>query len=384
VLPSTSPAVLYVSYDGAIEPLGQSQVVAYLERLAQVAEITLISFEKPGPGREEMARRLEAAGVRWRSLVYHRRPPVLSTLRDVLAGARAVRAERRMRAYDIVHVRSDVPALIAMCSGSRRWRLLFDIRGFWADERVDLGSWRRGSPLYRLVRWCEARFYSRADAVVTLTYASVPEVRRRLRGRDVPVEVIPTCTAVERFAGSRPRPGGPHAVWLGSAGRWYRLDLAGRLAQALALPLTVLTGDDAHARALLHGVRADIRSVAPEDVPAELRAGDIGLCLLRPSFAKTASAPTRLAEYLAAGMPVAVTPGAGDLEALVEGEGVGAVLRDESRDGLAVAAATLRRLASDPAVRDHCRSLARERFALERGVRAYAALYQRLFERREL
>ena len=38
--------VLYISYDGMLEPLGQSQVLAYLERLAADRPIDLISFEK--------------------------------------------------------------------------------------------------------------------------------------------------------------------------------------------------------------------------------------------------------------------------------------------------------------------------------------------------
>ena len=368
-------AVLYISYDGAAEALGQSQVVAYLERLAGEADITLVSFEKPGGDLEAVAGRLAAAGIRWRALRYHRRPPVLSTAWDVLAGARAVRAESRRRAPDIVHVRSDVPALIALAAG-RRGKLLFDIRGFWADERVDLGIFRRNGFLYRLARRCERRFYAEADAVVVLTEAALPQVRRWLAKRDVPVEVIPTCTDVARFAASVPRAGGPRAIWCGSVGGWYRLDLGARLAGALDLPLTVLTREVESACAQVED--AEIREVEPDRVPAELCEGDVGLCLIRPSFAKTASAPTRLAEYLAAGMPVAVTPGVGDLEAIVEGDAVGVVVRDESEAGLADAARVLRELAGDPAARERCRALARERFSLERGVSAYAALYARL------
>ena len=41
------PRVLYISYDGMLEPLGQSQVLAYQERLAANASLHLLSFEKP-------------------------------------------------------------------------------------------------------------------------------------------------------------------------------------------------------------------------------------------------------------------------------------------------------------------------------------------------
>ena len=38
--------VLYITYDGILEPLGQSQVLNYLEKLSEDHEITLMSFEK--------------------------------------------------------------------------------------------------------------------------------------------------------------------------------------------------------------------------------------------------------------------------------------------------------------------------------------------------
>ena len=40
------PKVLYVSYDGLMEPLGQSQILSYLTRLAKDYDITLVSYEK--------------------------------------------------------------------------------------------------------------------------------------------------------------------------------------------------------------------------------------------------------------------------------------------------------------------------------------------------
>ena len=40
--------VLYLSYDGALDPLGQSQVVPYVTGLASLGfRMRLVSFEKP-------------------------------------------------------------------------------------------------------------------------------------------------------------------------------------------------------------------------------------------------------------------------------------------------------------------------------------------------
>jgi glycosyltransferase involved in cell wall biosynthesis len=279
----------------------------------------------------------------------------------------------------IVHVRSDVPALIALAAGrATQAKLLFDIRGFWADERVDGGLWRPHGMLHRVARRCELRFYQKADAIVTLTEASVPQIRAWTGLREVPIEVIPTCVDLQRF-GERPaRPGGPHAVWSGSIGTWYRFDLSPKLAAALSLPLTVITRQAATARGLLDGYPASVNSLDPEDVPANLFAGDIGLCLIRSSFSKTASAPTRFAEFLAAGMPVVVTTGVGDLEKIVIDHRVGVVLHGEDDRSIADAATRMKALLQDAEVSERCRSVARALFDVDVGSARYEAVYQQL------
>ena len=230
------PRIIYVSYDGAGEPLGRSQVLGYLTRLASAYDITLISFEKADEARTRVHDELIEVGIDWIPMRYHRRPAVLSTMLDLLAGRRALIGAARRREPAIVHVRSYVPALMALLARRRtKGKLLFDIRGFWVDERVDGGLWRPGGLLYRVAKRCERRFYAEADAIVTLTQASVTQVRVWAGARPVPIQVIPTCVDLQRFARRPERPGGPHVVWIGSIGTWYRFDLTARLASALSL-----------------------------------------------------------------------------------------------------------------------------------------------------
>lgn len=372
------PRVVYVSYDGAQEPLGRSQVLPYLSRLASDYEITLISFEKSRPS-ASFIEQLARDGIDWRPLRYHNRPPVVSTAFDVLAGRRALVHAAHDRQPTIVHVRSYVPALTALLARPRTGgRLIFDIRGFWADERVEGGLWPPGGLLYRVAKRLERQFFADADAIVTLTKASVPQIRQLTGGGGVPVEVIPTCAAIELFDDRPPRPGGSHVVWCGSIGTWYRFDLAVPVAAAASLPLTVITPQVGQARELLGGYPAAVRAVAPNRVPGELFAGDVGLCLIASSYSKIASMPTRFAEYLAAGMPVVVTRGVGDLEELVVRHGVGVVLRGDDDAAVVSAVQELAALQADPEIAGRCRRLARTRFDVDTGSARYADLYRRL------
>jgi glycosyltransferase involved in cell wall biosynthesis len=144
------------------------------------------------------------------------------------------------------------------------------------------------------------------------------------------------------------------------------------------MPFKVLTRYTREARRELRGHEADVRTVRPEQIPEELAPGDIGLCLYKNTFSRQATAPTRFAEYLSAGMPVAVTPGLGDLETIVEENRVGVVIQSEEEEALDAYASELRRLAASPDAVDRCRAIARKRFGVKSGVDAYERLYRRL------
>jgi glycosyltransferase involved in cell wall biosynthesis len=173
-------------------------------------------------------------------------------------------------------------------------------------------------------------------------------------------------------------------VWCGSLSTVYRFDLAIRFADVLEMPLLVLTREADLARAQL-GERASIvRTVAPEDVAGELHPGDVGISFIVGSydghmaFANLARAPTRLAEYLAAGMVVAVSPGVGDVDAVVSEHQLGAIVADESDGELARAAQEVRALAAQPQTWERARSVARERFHVDAGAARYLDLYRQL------
>src|SRR5687767_9277987 len=77
-------SILYLSYDGMTDPLGQSQVLPYLAGLSKRGHrISLISFEKSGRSqaeRETVRALCGKAGIDWHPQVYHKRPPLLSSV----------------------------------------------------------------------------------------------------------------------------------------------------------------------------------------------------------------------------------------------------------------------------------------------------------------
>lgn len=383
-------SVLYVAYDGALDPLGGSQVVPYVAGLAsRGCAITLITFEKAERWRDTVARtamafRLGAADVRWCPLAYHRRPRLAATLADMLAGIRVVAAEARRSAPVLVHCRGDVATAMARWSGGRvRSRLLYDVRGLFSDERVDAGSWRRGSLLDRFVRRIEAGNLRRADGVVVLTGPAADELRRRRPSLPL-VRVIPTCTDLTSFT---PRAASQKAefglTYIGSLGTWYMgaemVAFAAAAREFVPGPPLFLTPHADEARRL--GATADwaeVRAVTPGEVASWLRRASALFFFIRPVRSKRASCPTKFAEGLASGLPIVCNRGIGDLDDVVEAEGVGVLVDGFSDAAYREAGRRLRVLLQDPGLSDRCRGLAEDRYSLAQGVDAYADVYRKL------
>ncbi|MFQ6112347.1 MAG: glycosyltransferase, partial [Nitrospinota bacterium] len=105
----------------------------------------------------------------------------------------------------------------------------------------------------------------------------------------------------------------------------------------------------------------------------------VGLIFLRQSFARRAMSPIKLAEYLASGLPVVMTPGVGDSEEDLLPHRVGVVVKEQSPEGCDRALEELLDLLAEGAVlRDRCRRVAERLFSLEAGVSEYEALYRSL------
>lgn len=393
------PVVLYISYDGMLEPLGQSQVIAYLERLADEVRFHLISFEKPsdwrdGGRRVAVARRLARAGIEWHPLRYHKRPTVPATLYDIGRGIVVAMWLAIRHRVQLIHARSYISGVIALpVKLATQARFLFDIRGFWADERVDGGLWPPGGWLYRAAKGAERVLLRKADHIVTLTKSSVPYLTSFAGINDqaqARVSVITTCADLDRFSpGTEPSTGPFTLGYLGSIGTWYMFDelldvfleVRRRLPDARLLIVNRLDHNLIRNSLAARGVDADsfeLTAVDHADVPSVIRQMTVGTAIIRPVFSKISSAPTKIAEYLGCGVPCLANAGVGDVAPIIEDNGVGVALTDFSPAKRREAVNFLLELVESPGLAHRCRETALRLFSLEGGVAAYRSIYRQL------
>lgn len=405
--------VLFISYNGMLEPLGQTQVIPYLRELARRGvRFTLLSFERPDAFNaegvlkcEQLRRKLETQGIEWHYLRYHQRPSVPATIYDVLAGIHKAGSLVQRNQIEMVHARSHIPATIALALKKRFGaRMIFDLRGLMAEEYVDAEHWRKGGVPYRLTKAAECRILASTDAVVTLTQRIWPIVKewKGLRGRNVHHEVIPCCVDLSLFRFSEEDRARRRAelglgdrftiVYSGSLDGWYLTNkMADFFANFLqsrrdAHLLWLTTGNHDRVKELMKSrdVAADhfsVLSIAAALVPSYLAAADAGLAFIKRCVSKIASSPTKNGEYLACGLPLIINAGVGDSDALVKEWKTGVLVEDFTDAEYARAGSLIEGMAAEPDVRRSSRYVAERLFDLNTvGAERYASLYQKVLD----
>lgn len=399
--------VLYITYDGLTDPLGQSQVLPYLAGLnARGHDITILSCEKPDrmeAGSQRIGDLCAAADLKWTPLTYHKRPPILSSIWDQAMLIRAALRLHSSTRFDLVHCRSYIPASVGLHLRRRRGvRFLFDMRGFWADERVDGGLWDLSNPAFRAVyghfKRREAEFLAEADHIVSLTEEGkrVLLARPDHRPDGPPISVIPCCVDMTHFALPSPgdradarqqlgiAPGRKVVVYLGSVGTWYMLPemldfFRVYLAHYPDALLFFVTQDDPEpirSTARSRGVNPDhllIRPASRAQVPHFVAAGDFGLFFIKPVFSKKASSPTKMGELLALGLPVVANGDVGDVDEIAAATGAGVTVNGFSEADYYETIGRLEKIALPP---PDIRQAAVPWFDAEMGVNRYDRIYR--------
>jgi len=397
--PVSTQTVLYISYDGILEPLGQSQVLAYLKKLALDRNIYLLTFEKKKDllnktELENIKKEIFASGIKWYPLQYHRRPTAIATTWDIICGIFFGLWLVLVFRISIVHARSYVPSVMALVLKRMTGiKYIFDMRGFWADEKVDGGAWPRNGYLYRLAKGFERRFILAADHLVSLTHAGLREISQfnYLKNRMPLSTVIPTCADLSRFAPLSNPIGfvkGDSFVlgYVGSVGTYYMFD---EVIQCFLVLLTVQPNskfliinrgqhDYIRGRLRIAGVSDDcieLTQAQHRDMPDFIRRMNAGVFFIRPVFSKQASAPTKFAEFLGCGIPCLGNAGVGDMAEVLEGEDVGCVVRSFDKQSMTAEMNKLIVLALAPTTLERCVLAAQKHFSLDDGVERYKKIY---------
>lgn len=400
---SANSKVLYVSYDGILDSVGKAQVMPYLRGLAKKGiKIYLISFEKAGrmdkrDSSGEYKTSLRDEGIYWTPLIYHQKPTIAATLWDIFCGISKGGTLLKDEKIELIHVRGYIAGLIGyFLAILRKAKLIFDMRGFWPEEKVDAGVWGKGGILYGIMKALEKKMLRRADEVVVLTEAARSIIVRQHESKNI--SVIPCSSDLEKFSFDLTAP--PEALsrgrllvtYLGSTGTFYNFKEMAKFFKILKLKvpqahfMILSNANKQYIVNILEKLEMDkrdysISSVSHEDVPKFLRESFVSLIFYRRTLSAAGCCPIKFVESLACGVPVVINSGVGDCDRILSEERIGIAVREFSDKAYEQAACDICDLLKEGAgIRQRCRKIAEKYFSLNGAVEKYFNIYRRLTE----
>jgi glycosyltransferase involved in cell wall biosynthesis len=385
-----------------LEPLGRSQVLSYIYRLSDAGfRFVIISLEREqdinAVAVSRLTRELRARSIEWRWDRFHQGGirPVFRNLRNLFRQARSL---SRTNKFGAVHARSLLPALVArLFQFTNGVPYVFDVRGYWAEEKAAEGAWVTNRFAFALAKKIERHLMEHASAVVTLTAIHEADIKARLP--NLLVTVVPTCADYDIFTRVVDQDAIPEEVLarlrgklvigvVGSISRSYRTPEALQLFAEIHrlrrdAHLLCLTRQIGQMKSMLRdsGIAdadSTLLSSDHEQMPAWMSVMDWALLLLSDGDAKRGSMPTKLAEFLAAEVRIVQYGCNREVADRIRECGAGIVLQNLSLEELKRAA---QQIASEPRSSEStakARTLTRAHFGLESGVRKYEDLFNRI------
>jgi glycosyltransferase involved in cell wall biosynthesis len=272
-------------------------------------------------------------------------------------------------------------------------KFIFDMRGFWADERVDGGIWKKNSILFRIAKWFEKQFLLNADHIVSLTKSGRNEILKfpYLLVYHPKISVIPTCANLDHFKLTSHKNDGFVFGYVGSVGTWYLFDVTVKcFALLLKLKpnsklLIINRNEHAYIKSCLikGGVpleSVEIASADHADMPEQISRMHASIFFIKPVFSKQASAPTKLGEILGCGVPCISNWGVGDMAEILEGDGVGVAVSQFNDAELEAGLLRLIALTHEPDIAERCMASAIRNFSLDNGVAQYKKIYKSMVQ----
>ena len=365
--------VSYLTTDSIREGVGSSQILPLVIKLAERGlKVNLLTFEKTTlqPETQDLLRN---SGVFWNPREFGSRGAFagIGRLREIY---------KEIPEAKIFHARSDIPTVAALFA--KQGPVLWDVRGLWSDQKAFTENNALKRSLFKSARVLEKYSSHNSQAMSTLTRNIVPVLIARNHSVPRLRIVVPTAVDLDKFRFSETIPRPFLGLYSGTYNRYYDLPLSlafvkefqkisdARVhwARPKESPQTVLNAGESETFA---ATQSEMSRIIPNF--------SFGLAICNSSAGPSlkGAVPTKIAEFLACGRPVAVNQGLGDFDELFSKYKAGVIVPDDKK-GARTAAREMLELLQDPDTPMRCRALAEEYFSLDKGVDEYMSVYQKM------
>ena len=193
--------ILYLSFDGLTDPLGSSQILPLLMNLSFFNKVNILSLEKKffyNLNYENIEKRLKKRKIN-HFFVFFKKNKILKLLSFLFYFFKLFMIFYSKK-IKLIHLRGYQAALFLFpILYFKKIDLIFDIRGFWPEEKVERFNWSKNQLKYKIFKKLEKFLISYSLYVICLTNHSKNIIIENSNLDVNKIIVIPTCSSKAQF-----------------------------------------------------------------------------------------------------------------------------------------------------------------------------------------
>lgn len=341
--------ILFLSYDGLLDNLGQSQIVPYLKCISSTKrKLWVISFEKKKDENTvklyNFNKSLKIKKISWVPLNFTNNFGRFGKIYDFQKMFFFSFYLVFFKKIDIIHCRSHVPAIVSyILKKIFNIKIIFDFRGFWVEERFDYGLWNKNfffdKFLFIFFKKIEAIILKSSNFIICLTDKSRPILEKIVK-KKTSIVVIPCCADYNFFLRKKYNPNiiksrlniKKNSIVLGYCGSINNIYLIKEMIiffiflrkKYKNLYFFIVTPNLDKLKKIINKFPMNkslnyIRALSANriEVPMYLSCFNISISFIKNKFSRIAMSPTKMFKSFAMGIPFICNQDIGDVSSIV-------------------------------------------------------------------
>ena len=318
-------SILYISYDSILDPICKSQVIPLLIKYSAENKVYLISVEKNLDEANKYKQKFKNQ-IDFNFLKFKKNK--LLKFFYIFIYQFIIFKFILYNKIDIIHVRSYLPiSLIIFPKLFKNFKIIFDIRGFWFDEKYEAKLISRYT--FNFLKLFEKFFFKSANIIITLSSVSKNIINKKFDIKENKIYVIPTFTDFSKFRSSNKITKKNSIIfgYIGNLKMNYEFDKVIKFLNIFNKInknwiLKIATNYSKNDFLLLsrkisfNKKKILLKNIMYEDMYKFYSKIDTCIYFLNNKFSKKASCPTKLGELIATNTPIITNPGIGDINSI--------------------------------------------------------------------
>jgi glycosyltransferase involved in cell wall biosynthesis len=309
--------VLYVSYDSIWEPISQSQIIPLLSNYSKKYKVYLISFEKD--------KKIKSFDIIKKNITHikfkYQKNLLVKTVYFLFYQILLIGIIFKYK-INTIHVRSYIPAfLVLLTRFFKKLNIIFDIRGFWFDEKYE--AKKINIILYKILKVIEIILFKNSDKIITLSKISKKIIARKFGIERNKINIIPTFTNFEKFQNNKKLTKKKKLIfgYIGNTGMNYEFEKVVNFLEKFnkinSQWKLVVANNQLKKIPLIQSMpfkkKVELKKIDFTEMNKFYSTIDVCIYFLKSNFSKKASCPTKLGELIATNTPFITNSGIGDI-----------------------------------------------------------------------